>query len=95
VRPTLARACDALILFGPPGSGKSFLGDHLARKGIAEFRELEPTQRKRFGSGAAFQERFPERWETEIAPRHRFDLVVDGNDPVSAARSIRSFLEES
>ena len=38
----MARACDALILSGPPGLGKSFLGNRLAREGIAEYQQVEP-----------------------------------------------------
>jgi predicted ATPase len=35
---------------GAPGSGKSFLGHHLAARGIAAYRELEPILRERFGA---------------------------------------------
>lgn len=50
-------AWDAVVLMGPPGSGKSFLGNHLAAEGIVEYRELEPLLRREFGAREAFLER--------------------------------------
>lgn len=38
------------MLMGAPGSGKSFLGHHLAARGIAAYRELEPILRERFAA---------------------------------------------
>ena len=43
-----------LVLIGPPGSGKSFLGAQLAARRVAAYTELEPLLRARFGSGDAF-----------------------------------------
>jgi adenylate kinase family enzyme len=51
---------DAIVLMGPPGSGKSFLGNDLSRRGITSFVELEPILRQRFGTGEAFRARIRE-----------------------------------
>lgn len=53
----MPRACDAIVLLGPPGSGKSFLGAALSARGLARYEELEPELRARFGSGAEFAAR--------------------------------------
>jgi predicted kinase len=45
---------DALVLMGPPGSGKSFLGRRLRQSGVASYVELEPILVDRFGQGAEF-----------------------------------------
>jgi hypothetical protein len=45
---------------GPPGSGKSFLGNYLAERAIASYVELEPVLRQRFGTGDAFRARISE-----------------------------------
>jgi hypothetical protein len=45
---------------GPPGCGKSFLGNRLARQGIASYLELEPILRERFGTGDEFRARILE-----------------------------------
>jgi len=52
---TMARRPNGVVLMGPPGCGKSFLGNHLARLGIVTFVELEPILVEKFGKGAAFQ----------------------------------------
>src|SRR5687767_1611426 len=44
----------AIILIGPPGAGKSYLGRALAERGIAHYTELEPILMRRFGQGAQF-----------------------------------------
>lgn len=54
------RRYDALVLIGPAGSGKSYLGTILHERGIASFRELEPLLRERFGSGREFNARIRE-----------------------------------
>jgi shikimate kinase len=51
------RRWDAIVLMGPPGSGKSVLGHHLAARGIAAYQELEPILRERFGAEDAFRTR--------------------------------------
>jgi hypothetical protein len=43
-----------LILMGPFGSGKSYLGNRLREKGIADYVELEPIVYGRFGRGPVF-----------------------------------------
>jgi len=48
------RRPDGVVLMGPPGSGKSFLGNQLARRGIASYAELEPILVEKFGRGAEF-----------------------------------------
>ena len=53
----------AVLLIGPPGSGKSFLGSQLAARGVAAFTELEPLLRERFGGGEAFEGRIREAGE--------------------------------
>jgi hypothetical protein len=39
---------------GPPGSGKSFIGNSLASRGIARYIELEPILVEKFGKGSEF-----------------------------------------
>ena len=56
----MPRAVDALLLIGPPGAGKSFLGRHLAAVGVAHYVELEPILAERFGRGENFQARIAE-----------------------------------
>jgi shikimate kinase len=51
---------DALVLMGPPGSGKSFLGRHLAATRVAAYVEMEPLLAERFGRGEAFAARIAE-----------------------------------
>jgi len=50
----------AIILMGPPGSGKSFLANHLAAEGIASYLEVEPILVARFGTGKEFQSQIKE-----------------------------------
>lgn len=45
---------DAIVLMGPPGSGKSHLACRLHERGIAQFEELEVELMQRFGTGAEF-----------------------------------------
>ena len=47
----MERRYDALVLTGPPGSEKSFLGRCLLRQAIVSYVELEPIPQERFGSG--------------------------------------------
>ncbi len=42
----------AIILMGPFGSGKSYLGKRLNDQGIAHYREIEPIVYELFGQGA-------------------------------------------
>jgi dephospho-CoA kinase len=51
---------DAIVLMGPPGSGKSFLGRRLHQRGVVSYRELEPLLRERFGRGPDFESRLRE-----------------------------------
>ena len=51
---------EAIVLMGPPGSGKSFLGNHLASQGIVSYLELEPFLRSEFGTGEEFRSRIAE-----------------------------------
>ena len=49
---------------GPPGSGKSTIGNRLNARGIASYVELEPIIVKKFGEGEEFIPKRPEahRW---------------------------------
>jgi hypothetical protein len=51
---------DAVLLLGPAGSGKSFLGRRLNEREVASYVELEPILRARFGTGEAFRARLRE-----------------------------------
>ena len=51
---------EAIILMGPPGSGKSSLANHLAAEGIASYLEVEPILVAEFGTGQEFQSRIKE-----------------------------------
>jgi shikimate kinase len=44
----------AIVLIGPPGAGKSYLGRYLADLGIAHYTEFEPILVHQFGQGAQF-----------------------------------------
>jgi shikimate kinase len=56
----VARRPEAIVLMGPPGSGKSYLGNRLAKEAVADYLELEPILRERFGEREEFRERFGE-----------------------------------
>jgi hypothetical protein len=45
---------DAIVPMGPPGSGKSFLGNRLKLHGIVAYVELEPILVDTFGTGPEF-----------------------------------------
>jgi deoxyadenosine/deoxycytidine kinase len=51
---------EAIILMGFPGSGKSFLANHLSAEGIASYLEIEPILVARFGTGQEFQSQIKE-----------------------------------
>ena len=55
---------DAILLMGPPGCGKSTLGNELHNRGIAAYTELEPLIVEMFGSGDDFVPKRPQahRW---------------------------------
>ena len=41
---------DVVILMGPPGTGKSYLGNRLRERGVASYLEIEPLIVEEFGS---------------------------------------------
>ncbi len=47
----------AVVVMGPPGSGKSFLCNHLAGLGLVDYLELEPLLRREFGAREEFLQR--------------------------------------
>lgn len=49
-----AKNLDGIILMGPFGSGKSYLGNRLRSEGIADYTELEPIVYELFGEGDEF-----------------------------------------
>ena len=55
---------DAILLMGPPGCGKSTLGNELHNRGIAIYTELEPLIVEMFGQGDDFVPKRPQahRW---------------------------------
>lgn len=55
-----APPCEAIVLMGPPGAGKSHLGRRLREAGVALYQEMEPELRQRFGTGREFESRIAE-----------------------------------
>lgn len=51
---------DVVLLMGPPGSGKSFLGNQLNLRGVVSYTELEPILMEIFGTGEDFVRHRPE-----------------------------------
>ena len=53
-----------VLLMGPPGCGKSTLGNELARIGIGDYTELEPLLVQKYGTGEEFARKRPQihRW---------------------------------
>jgi predicted ATPase len=45
-----SRRVDVLLLMGPPGSGKSYLGNQLNARGVISYTELEPMLMETFGT---------------------------------------------
>ena len=45
---------EAVVLMGPPGCGKSYLGNRLKQQGMASYVEIEPLLVERFGTGQEF-----------------------------------------
>jgi hypothetical protein len=41
---------DVVVLMGPPGTGKSYLGNRLRERGVASYLEIEPLIVEKFGS---------------------------------------------
>lgn len=93
--PGMQRRYDALVLLGPPGSGKSYLGRFLHERGVGTYRELEPLLREKFGSGKEFAARIQEAgafvWRS-----YQEQLAESGPTPVfeSAGVDDRLLLEQ-
>ncbi len=66
---------------GPPGSGKSFLGAHLARAGLGSYRELEPILREKFGAEDTFLSN--KRAALEFLVRSYRDQLAHAERPVA------------
>ncbi|MGI9328081.1 MAG: hypothetical protein ACR2PZ_22865 [Pseudomonadales bacterium] len=90
-----ARRIDLVYLMGPPGSGKSTLGNELNRLGIADFTDLEPMLVRKYGSGEKFAKQRPmvHRW---IRNFYREQLTTVSLPVVVETTGIgdRPFLEE-
>jgi adenylate kinase family enzyme len=51
---------EAIVLFGVPGAGKSYLGNRLQARGVARYLELEPILLQKFGELEAILARLDE-----------------------------------
>ena len=65
---------DGVVLMGPPGSGKSYLGAALRDAGVARYEEIEPLLVARFGTGAAFAGR---KDEALAFIREQYERLLD------------------
>ncbi len=48
--PKSMSSLEVIVLMGPPGSGKSFLGNRLKQQGIVDYVEREPILVETFGT---------------------------------------------
>jgi len=91
----MAVELDVVLLMGPPGSGKSFLGNRLNAHGVVSYTELEPMLMGIFGTGEDFVRRRPEAhaWIRNFYREQLAEAVL----PVgieTTGLSDRPFLEE-
>lgn len=68
---------DGIVLMGPPGSGKSYLGRALRDASVARYEEVEPLFVARFSTGASFAARKDEALAF-IRGRYERQLGVPG-----------------
>ena len=90
---------DFLILMGPPGCGKTYLGHYLSKQSMAEYTELEPVLVERFGTGAQFRDRKAEALvyieQQYLAQRDRSGLPIVLESTGLSDRTILERLTES
>lgn len=68
---------ESIVLMGPFGAGKSFLGRRLRERGIADYVELEPVVHERFGS----EEGFDVEAASAFIRQHYFERLESGRGP--------------
>jgi shikimate kinase len=70
---------DGIILMGPFGSGKTYLGNRLREQGVADYVDLEPIVYSKFSDG----EDFDVAGATEFIRDHYYEQLVAGHELVA------------
>ena len=96
---------DIVVLMGPPGTGKSYLGNRLRERGVASYLEIEPLIVAKFGSdlesqaaevGAYLWDSYKQQLkdaEGLVAAANRHGIVIVGLEKSVPSRTSESETE--